>query len=320
MMPRDFVTGPRHSTRMNPDRAATDLSSRQGGVLRRDQALAFGLTRGQIDQRVRDGRWHPVGRYGYRLIDMTDSLDVVRAAIAALRNATVSHHAAAELHDIPKVPRGIPSVTVHSRTTHFFPGVVVHRSLDIEQSHVTELAGIPTTTVSRTIVDLAALITRRHLASVVDEAVAAGQVSIEQLRVVLDQVSRRGKPGMCALREVLDLRGPGPERGSSLERLGARVLIEGGLPTPRYEFPVPWDAEQRFDVAYQSRSLAVEWDSRRWHVQVEAFSRDRERDRLAVLNGWRVLRFTWDDLNSRPEHVVDSVRRALAQDPVYTGV
>ncbi|GMQ86717.1 MAG: hypothetical protein BMS9Abin07_2309 [Acidimicrobiia bacterium] len=305
---------------MNADRAATALSARQGGVLRRDQALTCGLTAHQIDQRVKEGRWTSLGRHGYRLLDMPGTLDLVRAAIAALPAAVVSHHAAAELHDIARVPRGIASVSVHTRTTHDFPGVVVHRNQDLARLHITELAGLPVTTVSRTIVDLAGLITHRHLAVVVDEAIAASLASIDDIRVVLDEVAGRGKPGVAALREVIGARSPGPERGSTLERGGARVLVEGGLPEPIYEFSIPWAPERRFDCAYPDDRLAIEWDSKRWHLQLDAFDRDRERDREAVLHGWRVLRFTWNDVEQRPEMVVETVRRALARASTNRGL
>ena len=298
---------------MNPDRAATALSVRQGGILRRDQALAFGLTRGQIARRVEDGRWRRLGTYGYRLIEMSDPLDQVRAAIAALPDAVVSHHTAGELHGLARLPSGIASVSVHARTTHWFPGVEVHRSQDIQPAHLTEVDGLPITTIPRTIVDLAAVLTQRHLAIVVDEALAEGQTSVGQARLVLDEVARRGKPGVRALRKVLDIRSPGPERGSQLERFGARVLIGGGLAEPEYEFPIPWATDRRFDAAYPHRSLGIEWDSRRWHSQVDAIARDRARDREAVLHGWRVLRFTWEDLTQHPNEVVDTVRRALEQ-------
>jgi very-short-patch-repair endonuclease len=37
-------------------------------------------------------------------------------------------------------------------------------------------------------------------------------------------------------------------------------------------------------------------------------------NQLALL-GWRVLRFTWEDVVNRPEHVVGTIRGCLALDP-----
>jgi Protein of unknown function (DUF559) len=297
---------------MHPDHAIADLSARQGGFVRREQAIELGLTRNQIGQRLKDGRWRSVGKYGYRLFDMNDPMDRLRAAVAALPDAIVSHESAAELHGIPRVPRGRAVVSTHSQTTHFFPGVVVRRTHDLDTDDVVVVSELPTTTAPRTIIDLAAVVSPPHLEAIVDESIAAGTVAIEELVAVRDRVTRRGKPGMKALGGVLDHRAPGPARGTGLERKGAALLIDAGLPEPEYEYPIPWEEGRRFDAAYPDQRLAIEWDSIRWHTQLDAFQRDRERDRAAQLHGWRVLRFTWYDVSERPEHVVATVRAALA--------
>jgi hypothetical protein len=43
----------------------------------------------------------------------------------------------------------------------------------------------------------------------------------------------------------------------------------------------------------------------------EAFQLDRQRDNLAQLAGWIILRFTWDDIVKRPSYVIATVRDAL---------
>ncbi|MEN8235035.1 MAG: DUF559 domain-containing protein [Actinomycetota bacterium] len=296
---------------MNSDRLIAEIATSQGGAIRRDQALDSGLTKGQIDRRVRDGRWTPLGHFGYRIIDMPEALDLVRAAVATLPNAVVSHDTAAELHDMQKLRRGVATVLVHSRTTHDFPGVIVRRCHDLRDEHITEIDDLPVTTVPRTIVDLSRFLTTRHLTAVLASAVADRQTSIEAVQTVVDQVARRGKPGIRKLRWILEEREVGPRDGTPLERLGAQVLRDGGLPEPRFEYPIPWSLNQRFDVAYLKARLAIEWDSRRWHELVEAFARDRERDRQALLHGWRVVRFTWIDVTRAPDEVVSTVRQLL---------
>jgi len=277
-----------------------------------DQAIGCGFTRGQIDQRVRDGRWRSLGRSGYIVLEMPGAMNLVRAAVATLPNAVVSHEAAAELHNLPKLRRGTASVLVHSRTTHVFPDVVVRRCHDLDPSHVVDVDELPVTSIPRTIVDLSPLLTSRHLRAVLESAVADQRVRIDDVRTVVDQVARRGKPGIRKIRWILDERDAGPRDGTPLERIGAKVLREGGIAEPRFEYPIPWNPIRRFDVAFPKERLAIEWDSRRWHELIEAFSRDRERDRQALLHGWRVVRFTWVDVTRHPEDVVDTVRRLLA--------
>jgi len=299
---------------MNPDRVASRIAVTQGGAIRHDQAVACGFTKGQIDCRVRDGRWKLIGRFGYQVIEMPGAMHLVRAAVATLPNAVVSHDAAAELHRIPKLRRGTASVLVHSRTTHSFPGVTVHRCHDLLDDHITEISDLPVTSIPRTIVDLAPLLTSRHLTAVLASVITEQRLRADDVQAVVDQVARRGKPGIRKIRWILDERGSGPRDGTPLERLGAEVLRTGGVPTPRFEYPLPWALERRFDAAFPTKRLAIEWDSRTWHELREAMERDRERDRQALLHGWRVVRFTWTDVTRNPRHVVDTVRRLLAMD------
>ncbi len=297
--------------RMNPDRLAIQLAAAQGGAIRRDQARACGFSQGQIDRRVRDGRWRSLGRFGYQVIELSAPMSRVRAAVATLPNAVVSHDSAAELHDVPKLRRGVACVLVHSRTTHDFPGVTVRRCHDLIDDHIVDVQGLPVTTIARTIVDLAPQLTRRHLAAVLEAVVADQRINIAEVTKVVDRIGRRGKPGIRKIRSVLEDRGPGPPNGSPLERRGADVLRNGGLPEPRFEYPIPWEPDRRFDVAFPDQCLALEWDSRRWHQLADAFARDRERDRRAMLHGWRVVRFTWVDVTQHPHDVVETVRLLL---------
>ena len=296
---------------MNADRLAYEIAARQGGAIRIDQARDAGLTKGQIDRRVRDGRWTALGRVSYRVMDMPGTRNLLSAAVATLPNAVVSHDAAAEIHRLPKLRRGAATVLVHSRTTHEFPGVTVHRCHDLLDEHIVESEGLPVTSIPRTIVDMARFLTTRHLTAVLDSVVAEQRTRVDDVQRIVDQVARRGKPGIQKIRWVLEDREMGPRSGTSLERRGAEVLREGGLPDPHFEYPIPWSPDRRFDAVYPLSRLAIEWDSRRWHEIREAFASDRERDRQAMLHGWKVLRFTWVDLTRSPDEVVGTVLRLL---------
>lgn len=297
---------------MTPDARANSLAARQGGILRRDQALDCGFTEYMIRHRVRTEQWRFVGAKAYRLLDLDAPRDRLRAAAAALPNAVVSHESAGVLHSIPTVHDKGPIVTVHSRTTHVFPGVKVHRNHDLREQHTTRVDDLPVTTLPRTVVDLAAVLSKRHLEHIVDDLLAASRVSIPDLETVHAAVARKGKPGSAAIREILRRRVGEPSYpGSRLESLGLGLLTNAGLPRPESEYPIPWSPRHRFDLAYPNHKLAIEWDSRRWHSQLDAFESDRRRDQDAVLNGWRVLRFTWSDVTGRPQGVATAVRRAL---------
>jgi very-short-patch-repair endonuclease len=227
----------------------------------------------------------------------------------------VSHFSAAAIHDIPLVPRDTVSVTVDSSGTHEFPGVTVFRSLDLRPSQVLNFRELPVTSIPRTAVDLAACLSRPHLSVVVDEIVAGQMCGISELSATLMSVARRGRKGVANMRMVLDERSDRLEKGSPLEVDGYGLLVDAGMVGFKTEFGIPWDTARRFDVAFPDRRVAIEWDSRRWHTQKLAFQSDRERDRQALEHGWRVLRFTWDDVHQAPDSVVGSLRSVLKQDP-----
>jgi hypothetical protein len=172
---------------------------------------------------------------------------------------------------------------------------------------------IPATTIPRTICDLASILHPAHLSAIVDDLVAEKRLELPKLRSIGEQLARRGKPGSTALRALLEERTSIDSAvASRLERLGLAALVEAGLPQPVLEFPAPWDETRRLDAAYPDVRVGIEWDSKRWHTQVAAFENDRRRDRSALLHGWRVFRFTWEDVTNRRHEVVGTVRSALS--------
>lgn len=297
---------------MNADKTALEIAAKQGGVIRLDQAIAAGLSPSSIGRRVAKGNWQRIARAIYRILDMDMPLDRVRAAITALPRAVASHETAAELHSIPRLALGQAIVTVHSRTTHTFPGVVVHRTRDLDDDHTDIINGVPATSTARTIVDLSARLHPRHLEAIVDDLVAAKRLELAELEGIVTAIARRGKAGSTTLRDLIaQRRSDGIPLASRLERLGLSVLLNAGLPRPHTEYPAPWDPHNRLDAAYPNARIGIEWDSKRWHTQVASFERDRIRDREAMLRGWHVFRFTWQDVTERPHVVVRTVRTAL---------
>ncbi|MEA2000535.1 MAG: type IV toxin-antitoxin system AbiEi family antitoxin domain-containing protein [Actinomycetota bacterium] len=297
---------------MDTDNEALRVAASQGGVIRLDQALGYGISNSAISRRVHSGQWQRIARSVYRLIDMEDPRDRVRAAIAGLPQAVASHETAAELHRVARLPAGRAVVTVHAKTTHTFPGVTVHRTRDLGKDHTTAIDGLPVTTLPRTIIDLSAKLHPGHLAAIVDDLVASKRLDVDKLSDLAASIARRGKPGSTTLRSLISEReGSGIAIASRLERRGLAVLLDAGLPRPTIEHPAPWDETRRLDAAYPDAKIGIEWDSTRWHTLVTAFQRDRVRDRLALLEGWRVFRFTWDDVTERPYDVVATIRTAL---------
>jgi very-short-patch-repair endonuclease len=298
---------------MNGEAELYSVAAEQGGVIRREQAIEAGLSRHQIDSRLKSSKWAAVSKGGYRLIALNGGLEIARAAAAVLPSAVVSHFSAAQVHMMSFVPIDRASVTVKSHTTHRFPGAEIFRCIDMRQQHIEDWRGLPVTTIERTVVDLASAVSLRHLAVIVDELLASRRTTLDALDGVLGDVAKKGKPGVRAMRSILEGRSGGRQRQTKLEALGARILRSAEFPRFEVEYPLPWDSDRRYDVAFVAAQLAIEWDSFRWHSQERMFRSDRERDRDAMEHGWIVLRFTWQDVTETPEKVESSVRRLLMQ-------
>ncbi len=291
------------------------VAAQQGGAATRSQLLEAGITDRQMRYRVTTGKWKRIGSGGYQIIHMPDPDDVVRAAVAILPEAVASHSSAARLLGLKPVAGSAPCVTVHTQTTHQFPGVQVVRCHDLRAEHVTIANSVRVTTPARTIVDLSARLTEGQLLSFAEDAIAAGKATVAGITSVHESVARRGKPGVVAMRSVLERMNAPAITLSVLEAKGLRLLKQAGIEGFKIEYPIPWSELQRFDLAFVEQRLAIEWDSRRWHTQGDAFDRDRAHDRDAVLHGWRVLRFTWADITRRSAAVVSTIRRALEMAP-----
>lgn len=296
---------------MHPESHIRRTAAVQGGVITRRQALGAGLTDKQIRSRIATERWTKVTAGGYKAIIMPGRRNLVRAATTVLPDCVASHYSAAALHVLRHVDTRVVSVTVPSRTTHVFPNVRVYRSHDINPNHVVTVGRIPTTSVPRTIVDLAAVVHSMQLRMIIDDAIAAQRTSALEIRGILREVARRGKPGVTILRAELARWIDTDHSVSPLERSANCLLKEAGLTGWQTEFPIPWAPRNRFDVAFEAHRLAIEWDSRRWHTQGEALERDRQRDAEALAHGWRTLRFTWADVHRRPDYVIATIRSVL---------
>jgi very-short-patch-repair endonuclease len=207
------------------------------------------------------------------------------------------------------------AVSVPIRRSNRFLTVTVHQLTDLEKGDVMVIRGIPTTDPTRTAIDLAAVLKERDLADIVDQIVRMGLSTYEAISRRLEELARRGKPGVVNLRTILARRVDGQENTeSSLESRLTAILVGAGLPAPVVQFRPAWlrYVSGRVDLAYPEARLIVEGDSRRWHDSPEAFQLDRRRDNLAQLAGWRILRFTWDDITKHADYVAETVATALA--------
>lgn len=288
------------------------LAAKQGGFISRAQLLKMGLSPSAIDRRVRSGDLAVVAHGTYQAFAPNEHIDLLRGALLTLPDAVVSHQSAAHLLDFPRLPKLEPSVTVPSHTTHKFPGVTVHRSNDLIRSHLTTVERLHATNVLRTSFDLAAILDDGESAEMAEALLLADRMQMRHLEALAQELARRGKPGSRRVKDFIAVRDGTDPRSTALERNGRAALAAAGLPPPIPQYPIPWDPGKRFDDAYPNARLAIEWDSRAWHLQMAAMETDRSRDREAGLHGWFVARYTWLVVTGEPARVGREVAALLA--------
>jgi len=285
----------------------------QHGLITREQAMALGLTARAIRTRVDRGSWSRIrpGVYAVGATRPTWEQAVAAACLAAGDGAYASHRTAARLWGL--VPRSGPiELLTHNSRRLLLPGVTGHRSLLIDERDHTIVHGIPTTSIERTILDLAGAGDHLVMGRWIDAGIRDGSLTIERL---VELCGRLGGPGRGIPRSVLAalaLRQPGYDPGrSALESRALAALALAGLPSPVRQFPVtrPDGRKAFIDMAYPEAPLAIELDGYETHGTRQAFEDDRLRGNELVLLGWPVLHFTW---TMSDRYLCETVDRALA--------
>lgn len=292
--------------------AAYQLAFKQGGVLLADQLVELGFSRSMITRNSREGEWRRIYRAVYRLIDMGSQDHRLRAAVAILPTAVASHESAADIHDIrfPSLSRDRITVTVISETTHNLLGVDVHRNSDLLPHHLQITEGLELTTVIRTLFDLVQKLGRRLAFALLDQEMMLGKISLDEVKTMVEDLARQGKPGSTLFKEYLEDRDWVDGR-SPLHMMALEIIEAAKLPVPDEEYPLPWEPWKRFDLAFPDAKLAVELDGIRYHSTPDQMRADRQRDRDAQTNAWTVLRFTWDDLVNQPDRFIKHLQEHL---------
>ncbi len=233
------------------------------------------------------------------------------AVLACGPGAALSHRSAARLWALRRGSGGAIEVT-RAKGWRAPMGVKIHR-LPLPEDERTVVEGIPVTTVPRTILDLAAVVSARQVERALNEVEVQGLTDRLSIPDLLARYP--GRRGSAVLRALLD-EGAGGDgvTKNDFEELFSSLLDSHGLPRPRFNEDLAIDG--RFfsaDCLWRKERLIVELDGRAVHGTREAFESDRERDRLLMLRGWRVMRVTWRQLHTQGATIATDVRRALSR-------
>ena len=284
-----------------------ELARKQMGLVARFQLSEHPGMASFVNSQLRTRRWREVAPGVYSHPGHPDSWrrTLWISYLHAGASAVVSHQSAGRLLRLTAVDRTLSLMVErdHRHVRNRRGSARLHRLTDVTPADVTITNGMRTTTAPRTLVDLAAVLSRPALLHAVEDAITRRLTTVAATGAVLERVRRRGRPGVAKMCSVLDELGPGAAvAASKLDHALTHVVALSGLPAPIAEHPLPTvQCLQGFvDRYFPGALLIVEADGRKWHERRRNMARDRARDVEAARTGHQTVRFMWENLVSDP--------------------
>jgi very-short-patch-repair endonuclease len=173
-------------------------------------------------------------------------------------------------------------------------------------------AGIPVTSLPRTLLDLAEVVDGVRLKRAFEEADRLKLLRMPALDRVCAHAGKR--KGLVALRHLIaDAQEPTTNR-SPLENRFAEFCREhlADLPAPLTNVSI---LDHEVDAYWPAHRLVVEMDSWEFHAHRTAFEHDRARDAAMQAEGYRVIRLTHRQLETESPRISTQLHQLLSTDP-----
>ena len=293
--------------------AVAALAGRQHGLVTTPQVMDLGGTRHVITHMVACGQWDRVTPMLLRRVGSPRSRGqrVMAAVLDAGEGAGLSHRSAAAwwrlrgflLADIEVMRlRSMNSIPPRLART-------IHEPRCLPSHHLTVLDWVPITVPSRIPFDLAA--TQPWLAAkALDRAWTANLLTFTSSTLMLDDLAERGRKGITLMRELLAERGPDYRpNDTNLEDRFQELAREAGfydLERQRNLLDREWLG--RVDFVSAERMLVIEVDSAFCHGALVDEADDLVRTEALTAAGYRVERFTDNEVWFDPKGTVTRLR------------
>lgn len=285
---------------------AADIAD-QHGVFTRRRLREVGVTSKRERHAVETGLWVPVLGAAFCAAQQSVGSWQRASAAAALTGGTVSHQTAAILHGL-ELEASTVHVTVERNQRIARAGVSSHR-LTLSIRDECTRGGLPLTTPARTVVDCMSYLPFNEAMEIARETLFRRWIDLPTLRELARR--RAGWHGTPQLVRIIAILADGGR--SEAERLAHRLLKKAGI--------TGWQANVvlsdrhgvigEVDLIFAAARLVVEIDGYGVHGRRAAFQRDRSKQNRLIAAGFVVLRFTWEDIQRRPHHVVAQISAAL---------
>jgi very-short-patch-repair endonuclease len=263
-------------------------AGQQFNRISRQQLFELGLSEKAIAHRVRTGRFVLTEQAVYAVAPLlSDDWGRWMGATLTTPGSAISHLSATAARGVLS-ERGLVTITRPGDGGPRRHGdLIVHRSAHLG-GDLDELHGIPITSVTRMLIDIAPQVSQKALARALRESVRLGLTSAGE---VADSLGRyRGWRGVRRLASVLaNYAGLPIERARSAAEVRAiQGLRDAGLLMARLNFDV---AGEEADLSWPQLRLIVEIDGGPFHLDV---GEDARKQAIWEAAGWRVRRVPAD--------------------------
>jgi len=290
------------------------LSAPSCGVFRGTEAVEAGVTRNQLGSLRRQGVIERVHPDTYRMTAVVPSSEQeLRAALAwAGENAAAAGASAAELYGLEGVRAEVPEIVLPRSLRKKSDRVRVHQG-DRRALMVRTVRGVRVTGIEATLLALAATLDEEAFEIACEDARRRRLTSVPALRAYLRRHGRPGRPGIAAMRNLLDQLDPVHAARSTLEVKTRRLLVANRMSGFVREFPLEWnDRRYFFDFAFERERTILETNGRRWHDDPADYEDNNDKWSVPGRYGFRIVFATWNNVTRRPRDFVRDLMTTFA--------
>jgi hypothetical protein len=299
----------------------TSLAERQAGQVSRRQLMDIGVSSSAIGRACASHMLEIVHPGVYRFGGAPDSTEAKlwAAILWAGPGAALSHLTAGwwfwELDGLGRRPPREVALSVPSSWHLKAPrGVRVHRARTLRPgADFGLMRGLPCTSLERTLVDLAGVLTQAALDQAVDSAARRNRGVIDSTRDALERLGTQGRAGTQHL-ATLTSKPPLSPSGSALEVLVRRAIKEAKLPDPMPQVVIHDPNREQASVAdffWPKEGVVLLVQSREFHSTAKALEKDFAQIAGMSAAGVRVLPVTTKRFMEDRKAVMSELKAAL---------